>query len=126
MPTKNPRFTVALPESLLKAVTEYQHIHRLPTQNRAINELLAKGMDMAEAEISQECETSGLPPMLLKYNALDAHGRRVVDLVLNEEYSRCTADAPIASPSEMNAIADRLDAIEDAILKSDGTAPNAG
>ena len=126
MPTKNPRFTVALPESLLNAVIEYQHIHRLPTQNRAINSLIAKGLDMAEAEFAQECETTGLPPMLVKYNSLDVHGRRVVDLILNEEYSRCTADIQFVSRTEMNALADRLDDIEDNIAKSDNTTPVAG
>lgn len=89
MPTKNLRFTVALPESLLNAVTEYQHIYRLPTQNRAINELLSKGIDIVEVGIDKECKDLGLPPLLQKYNALDSHGRRMVDLVLNEEYTRC-------------------------------------
>ena len=64
--------------------------------------------------------------MLVKYNSLDVHGRRVVDLILNEEYSRCTADIQFVSRTEMNALADRLDDIEDNIAKSDNTTPDAG
>ena len=34
------------------------------------------------------------PEILDKYNALDEHGRRLVDLVLNAEWERCTKAAP--------------------------------
>jgi len=42
--------------------------------------------------------------LLEKYNALDEHGRRLVDLILNAEWERCTKAAPAAEIVNLGTI----------------------
>ena len=44
------------------------------------------------------------PAILSKYNALDEHGRRLVDLILNAEWERCTKTAPAAEIVSLGTI----------------------
>ena len=44
------------------------------------------------------------PEILNKYNALDEHGRRLVDLILNAEWERCAKTAPAAEIVSLGTI----------------------
>ena len=56
-------------------------------------ELLCGVLDMSPNYLIGSSSNISFSPaendMLKKYRALDAHGKRIVDMVLDEEYSRC-------------------------------------
>lgn len=84
MPTENPRVTFAITPDLLAEINAYRYDHRIRNQSQAVLQLIRIGLS-AEEGASRE-----LPEQMKdRYAALDAHGRRMVQLVLNEEYVRC-------------------------------------
>lgn len=84
MPTENPRVTFAITPDLLAEINAYRYEHRIRNQSQAVLQLIRIGLS-AEEGASRE-----LPEQMKdRYAALDAHGRRMVQLVLNEEYVRC-------------------------------------
>lgn len=95
MPTKNPRFTVALPEELLAAVVDYQHRHKIKTQNLAINELIRNGMGAIERELGLgNTDTSSdvskrAMVIAVRFDQLDTYGKDAVSAIVDAEYRRC-------------------------------------
>lgn len=103
MPRKNPRFTVALPEELLDAVVDYQHRHKLKTQNLAINELVRNGMDAVERElglynVNEEITASSRAlGIAAKFDQLDSYGKDAVSAIVDAEYRRCNGSSSITT-----------------------------
>ena len=92
MPTIKPRVTITMDSEQFDKIEEYRFNHRCKNQTQAILSLIEAGF--AELELShKKPEKEIISPkeieMAKKYRALDAHGKRIVDMVLDEEYSRC-------------------------------------
>lgn len=89
MATDLPRFTITLPEEMYNRVTQYKEEQKISTQSKAIQKLIAVGL---ESVASKEAKPEPLK-IEPKYKQLDGHGRRVVDLVVDAELSRVIAEA---------------------------------
>lgn len=89
MATDLPRFTITLPEEMYNRVTQYKEEQKISTQSKAIQKLIAVGL---ESVASKEAKPEPLK-IEPKYKQLDSHGRRVVDLVVDAELSRVIAEA---------------------------------
>ena len=89
MATDLPRFTITLPEEMYNRVTQYKEEQKISTQSKAIQKLIAVGL---ESVASKEAKPEPLK-IEPKYKQLDNHGRRVVDLVVDAELSRVIAEA---------------------------------
>lgn len=89
MATDLPRFTITLPDEIYERVTAYKEEQKISTQSKAIQKLIAAGLK-AVAEQKGKPEPLKIEP---KYRALDDHGRRVVDLVIDAETDRIIAEA---------------------------------
>lgn len=87
MATDLPRFTITLPDEMYNDVTRFQRDNNIKTQSKAIQRLVALGLD-ASAKQNGEEPRRAPSPLEKQYAALDAHGRRLVDLVLVEESRR--------------------------------------
>lgn len=94
MATDKPRFTITLEEETLNGVLSYKKKNKLATQSKAIQQLVEIGLeDLLNGMVSKPSEESALER---KYNALDAHGKAVVDSVLDLELKRCTGPVKAA------------------------------
>lgn len=62
-------------------------------------EALYKGKIEQKNKKFQLYITSGESEAIKKYRLLDEHGKRMIDLVLDEEYNRCTADPEEERPT---------------------------
>ena len=87
MATDLPRFTITLPDEMYNDVTRFQRDNNIKTQSKAIQRLVALGLD-ASAKQNGEEPRRAPSPLEKQYAALDAHGRRLVDLVMVEESRR--------------------------------------
>lgn len=94
MATDKPRFTITLEEETLNGVLSYKKKNKLATQSKAIQQLVEIGLeDLLNGMVSKPSEGIALER---KYNALDAHGKAVVDSVLDLELKRCTGPVKAA------------------------------
>lgn len=84
MATDLPRFTITLPEEMYNRVTQYKEEQKISTQSKAIQKLIAVGL---ESVASKEAKPEPLK-IEPKYKQLDSHGQRVVDLVVDAELGR--------------------------------------
>ena len=80
-------------------ISSYENGDRDPPPNMIFKLINALGIDanylfQDEANnIDQEMSQSpDEKPLIKKYRQLDIHGKRMVNVVLDEEYSRCTAE----------------------------------
>lgn len=94
MATDLPRFTITLPVELYARVSEYQQEQKIKTQSKAIQKLIAIGIENAKGGTAQEEQKNVFKPSEIekKYRALDEHGKKVVDLVMNAEGERVQAE----------------------------------
>lgn len=64
---------------------------------------------LSKGKITTCAQNSSIKPnddelqIIKKYRALDEHGKRIVDLVLDEEHSRCAADAKLGYTFQLAA-----------------------
>lgn len=97
MATDKPRFTITLEEETLNGVLSYKKKNKLATQSKAIQQLIELGLeDLLNGVIEKPSDKSEIER---KYNALDAHGKAVVDSVLDLELKRCTG--PVKAPGRI-------------------------
>lgn len=87
MATDLPRFTITLPEGMYKDVTRFQRDQGIKAQSKAIQRLVALGLDASAKQNGEEPRRAS-STLERQYAALDAHGRRLVDLVMAEESRR--------------------------------------
>lgn len=89
MATDKPRFTITLPDDVFAQVAQYKAENKISTQSKAIQKLIGIGLESAHAPDQAQRSKFATPSTLdRKYAALDAHGRRVVDLVMDAEAER--------------------------------------
>lgn len=101
LPTNKPRFSIVLEPDMSDAVDEYWHQHRYKSKNAAINDLLREALAYVsnESRVNSEYGISSAALLLAKqYDRLDAHGRRIVDLIASEESTRI--ERPDTTPGE--------------------------
>lgn len=79
MATDKPRFTITLDEDTFAEVMAYKAKNKLSTQSKAVQRLVALGLDSLSGEAQKE------DPIIQKIKGLDARGRRVVDAVIEVE-----------------------------------------
>lgn len=79
MATDKPRFTITLDEDTFAEVMAYKAKNKLSTQSKAVQRLVALGLDSLSGEVQKE------DPIIQKIKSLDARGRRVVDAVIEVE-----------------------------------------
>jgi phage repressor protein C with HTH and peptisase S24 domain len=89
MATDKPRFSITIHDDILAQVERYQADRKISTKSKAIQKLIVIGLE-GETE-DYETETWEIAR---RYRALDAHGRRVVDAVMEIEAERAEA-APV-------------------------------
>lgn len=94
MATTKPRFSITLDEEMFKKVNDYQHRKHYATQTKAIVDLIQRGAESLGLSIPDVIENEEVSfssheiEIIKKYRALDEHGKRIVDLVLDEESER--------------------------------------
>ena len=86
MATDLPRFTITLPEEMYARVSDYQKQQGIKTQSKAIQRLVACGLEAVREE--QPTQTPQPSELDRQYASLDAHGRKIVDAVLRIESER--------------------------------------
>jgi SOS-response transcriptional repressor LexA len=79
MATDKPRFTITLDEDTFAEVMAYKAKNKLSTQSKAVQRLVALGLESLSGEEQKE------DPIIQKIKSLDARGRRVVDAVIEVE-----------------------------------------
>lgn len=88
MATDLPRFTITLPDEMYARVSRFQQAQNIKTQSKAIQRLVALGLASHAAQNGEEIRKPS--PLERKYYALDDHGRRVVDTVMELEAERAS------------------------------------
>ena len=88
MATDKPRFTITLDEDTFAEVMAYKAKNKLSTQSKAVQRLVALGLDSLSGEVQKE------DPIIQKIKSLDARGRRVVDAVIEVESGEKVAPLP--------------------------------
>ena len=89
MPTDKPRFTVTIPDDMMKEIDDYRFKNRCRSQSQAINELLKKGFDVlfSKGQNAERPAEAGGPSdesrFMELYSRLDAEGRDLFDYYLD-------------------------------------------
>lgn len=92
MPTKKPRVTFTLDEKQLDRIDKYRFEYKLKNQTQAILSLIEHGLD-ALSNNNNEPEFHKLEiEHIKKYRELDAHGKEMVNMVLDKESERCESE----------------------------------
>lgn len=96
MATDKPRFTITLSDEIFAQVMDYKKEMHLSTQSKAIQQLVALGLQEAFcANPSREADYSSFGKQAAEiahsFSTLDAHGKKVVRLLLAEETDRITS-----------------------------------
>lgn len=98
MPTIKPRVTITMTEEQLRKIEDLRFKKRFKNQTQAILALIDAGFESLKAT-STSAEDIIIQnhdkQMTKKYHALDTHGKKMVDFVLNEEYSRFKSVSPL-------------------------------
>lgn len=79
MATDKPRFTITLDDDTYAEVMAYKEKNKLSTQSKAVQRLVALGLDSLSGEVREE------EPIVQKIKSLDERGRRVVEAVIEVE-----------------------------------------
>lgn len=82
MATDKKRFTISLEDELIDAVEQYQHLHQLRRRSDALLELATVGLN----KINDKKD-------IKNYHDLDDHGKKIVDMVIKEEFDRMEREA---------------------------------
>lgn len=102
MPTDKQRFSITVDDSLYRKIEDFRFERRMKSQSKAVNALMEIGFDaLMNDKVSIGPSLSSFELSIVeKYNSLDAHGKKVIDLILKEEYERCAASQ---DPSDQRA-----------------------
>lgn len=93
MATDKPRFSLTIPNDVLAKVEQYQAEQKISTKSKAIHRLIEIGLSES-ADDPHGTAHGGKTALESNYDALDAHGRRLVDLVIDAELERMAAPQP--------------------------------
>ena len=88
MATNKPRFSITVDTASLERVEDYQHNNRIKTQNKAIMELIRKGLEELENEIAEDGVSNAAMQLAEEYDRLDSHGKAAVRGLMDEELNR--------------------------------------
>lgn len=102
MPTDKPRFSIVVTDELYEKINDFRFEKRIKSQSKAVNELIKIGLTSIlneDFEIEPNFSKQEIN-LVRKYNSLDAHGKKIIDLLLRAEYERCAATA---DPSDKRA-----------------------
>lgn len=93
MPTDKQRFSITVDDSLYRKIEDFRFERRMKSQSKAVNALMEIGFDaLMSDQVSIGPSLSSFEIGIVeKYNALDVHGKKVIDFILQEEYERCIA-----------------------------------
>lgn len=98
MPTEKPRVTFTISKERLSDLETYQHENKIKNQTQAILSLIEKGLSDFEPTVKKAPSLSDEAMKLAKdYTDLDPHGRRMVQLVVEEEQTRMKDEASKAA-----------------------------
>lgn len=99
MPTIKPRVTITMDSEQLNKIEEYRFKHRCKNQTQAILSLIEAGFSVLEISASntpnKDAFSTDEMKIIKKYRKLDAHGKEMVDFVLEKESERCENTAPL-------------------------------
>jgi len=124
MPTDKPRFSIVVSDELYEKINDFRFERRIKSQSKAVNELILIGLESLSGNKVTIGPTLSKTQIdtIEKYDSLDAHGKVIIDFILEKEYERCTASSSslrveesavhyIAeeSPALLNAAHSRID-----------------
>lgn len=95
MATDKQRFSITVDDDLYKKIDDFRFERRIKSQSKAVNELMEMGFDaLMGNEVSIKPSFSSFEISIIeRYNALDDHGREIIDFLLKKEYERCQLDS---------------------------------
>ncbi len=90
MPTKKPRITITLDSDVLATIDDYRFGTRAKNQTKAITALINVGLAdyFGKTENVTTAMSGSAMAVARWYDALDKHGKDMVELVINGEKSR--------------------------------------
>lgn len=96
--------TLGYSDSAVVSMWESGKSESYQNQLYQIASLYNVSVEWLRGETDEKQPAEHKPELLEKYNALDEHGRRLVDLILNAEWERCTKTAPAAEIISLGTI----------------------
>lgn len=98
MATDKPRFTITLPDDVYASVMQYKEAHKISTQSKAIQRLIAIGLETitGKAEEKRDAVHEVIDSIAESFRALDQHGQKLVRMVIDAETDRVQAQAKAA------------------------------
>lgn len=96
MATEKQRFSITVDDSLYRKIEDFRFEKRIKSQSKAVNELMKIGFNaLTGKDINLGPSLSSFELGIIeKYNALDKHGKEIIDFILKKEYERCSASQP--------------------------------
>ena len=93
MATEKQRFSITVDDSLYRKIEDFRFEKRIKSQSKAVNELMKIGFNaLTGKNVNLGPSLSSFELGIIeKYNALDKHGKEIVDFILKKEYERCSA-----------------------------------
>lgn len=112
MPTDKQRFSITVDDNLYRKIEDFRFERRIKSQSKAVNALMEIGFDaLMNDKVSIGPSLSSFELSIVeKYNSLDAHGKKVIDLILKEEYERCAASPVDPVIEEVKKECEKMDA----------------
>lgn len=94
MATDKPRFTITLPDDVYESVMQYKEAHKISTQSKAIQKLIAIGLETVAGRLEEKRAPEPEDAALVStFRALDKFGQKIVRLVIDAETERVQAQA---------------------------------
>lgn len=101
MPTEKPRVTFTISKERLLELETYQHDNKIKNQTQAILSLIEKGLSDFEPTAKKSSLVSDEAMQLAKdYTDLDFHGKRMVQIVVDEEKARMKTEEDLMKSPE--------------------------
>lgn len=94
MATDKPRFSVSMTESMLEEVEKFRKANNIANKSKAVIRLAEIGLESLKKDaLPRQGKASEIMDV---YDSLDAHGKRMVEVVAAEEQARIDAARPAA------------------------------
>ena len=104
MATDKPRFTITLPDDVYESVMQYKEAHKISTQSKAIQKLIAIGLETVAGRLEEKRAPEPEDAALVStFRALDKFGQKIVRLVIDAETERVQAIARETDSVELAA-----------------------
>lgn len=117
MATEKQRFSITVDDSLYRKIEDFRFEKRIKNQSKAVNELMKIGFNaLTGKNVNLGPSLSSFELGIIeKYNALDKHGKEIVDFILKKEYERCSASQSHVKTMYRNMKENNLMVAEDTV-----------